>query len=189
MSILRTAARLPVLGRLVRAAAAIVAVSVAVIAFTGSAAYASIWQLTDGFDYQPASTWTVEAYGSSGGGFDLNAGTARTAPNNAYLWAQTQFSAVGRSVTLRNNSTRNGCAAAIYLTGLSGAKVNIEVINPSTWTYISLRQVTLTGGGYTQYTVPSWTGGPNTVYVRIALVGSGAYQLIRADDLIVQCNY
>ncbi len=189
MSILRMAARWLALSRLARATAATVAVSAVVVAFTGSAAYASLWQLTDGFDYQPANTWTVEAYGSSGGGFDLNAGTARTAPNNAYLWAQSQFSAVGRSVTLRNNSTRNGCAAAVYLTGLSGAKVNVEVINPSTWTYISLRQVTLTGGGYTQYAVPSWTGGPNTVYVRIALVGSGAYQLVRVDDLVVQCNY
>lgn len=189
MNVLKMAARKPGWGRLARAVIATVAVSAALVGFTGSAAHAGIWQLTDGFDYQPASTWTVEAYGSSGGGFDLNAGTARTAPNNAYLWAQTQFSAVGRSVTLRNNSTRIACAAAVYLTGLKGAKVNIEVINPSTWTYVSMRQVTLTGAGYTQYTVPSWSGGPNTVYVRISLLGTGAYQLIRADDLVVQCTY
>ena len=173
----------------VRVAAAILGTSAGVLALTGGPAQASLWQLQDGFDYQPASTWSIDHAGSSGGGFDLNAGTARTAPNDAYLWAQTQFAGVGRSVTLRNNSTRTSCAAGVYLQGFDGAKVNVEVINPSDWTYVSLHSVTISGSGYRQYTVGPWTGGPNTVYVRVSLLGTGAYNLIRVDDLTVQCSY
>lgn len=177
-------------GRVARMAVACVVASAALVGATGAVAHAGgIWQLEDGFDYQPSSTWRIEAYGSSGGGFDLNAGTARTAPNNAFLWAQTQFSSVGRSVTLRNNSSRIDCAAGIYIAGLRGAKVNFEIINASTNTYISLRSVTLNGGGYGLVTVPSWRGGPNTVYVRVSLLGTGSYNLIRIDDLVVQCSY
>jgi hypothetical protein len=173
----------------VRVAAAILGTSAGVLALTGVPAQASLWQLQDGFDYQPAATWTIEHVGTSGGGFDLNAGTARTAPNDAFLWAQTQFSSVGRSVTLRNNSTRTSCAAGIYLQGFDGAKVNVEVIDPSTWTYVALNTVTISGSGYRQYTVGPWTGGPNTVYMRVSLLGTGAYNLIRIDDLTVQCSY
>ena len=178
-------------GRIVRVAIASVLASATLVGATSAAAHAGgYWQLDDGFDYQPASTWRIEAYGSSGGGFDLNAGTARTNPNNAYLWAQTQFSSVGRFVTLRNNSTRLDCGAGIYLTGLRGAKVNFEIINASTNTYISLRTVTLSGGGYSQVTVPPWRGGPNTVYVRVSLLGNGVgFNLIRIDDLAVGCAY
>jgi hypothetical protein len=172
-----------------RAVAVILATSTGALVLAGAPAHASGWQLQDGFDYQPAATWTLEHYGTSGAGFDLNAGTARTAPNNAYLWAQTQFSSVGRSVTLRNNSTRNDCAAGVYLQGFDGAKVNVEVIDPSSWTYVALHSVTLSGSGYRLYTVGPWTGGPNTVYVRISLLGTGAYNLVRVDDLTVQCSY
>jgi hypothetical protein len=177
------------IGRWVRTVAAVVAASAGVLAITVGPAQASLWQLQDGFDYQPAATWTVEHYGTSGGGFDINTGTAHTAPNNAYLWAQTQFASVGRSVTLRNNSTRSSCAAGIYLQGFDGAKVNVEVIDPSSWTYVALNSVTITGGSYRQYTVGPWTGGPNTVYVRVSLLGTGAYNLVRVDDLTVQCSY
>ncbi len=189
MSIPRITAKISGFGRMARFAIATVVMSAAVLGLTGGPAHASLWQLTDGFDYQPASTWRIEHYGTSGGGFDLNVGTARTAPNNAFLWAQTQFSAVGRSVVLRNNSTRDECGAGIYLNGLSGAKVNFEIINPSNWTYISLSNITLSGAGYKLYTVPVWRGGPNTVYIRVSLIGTGTYNLIRVDDLVVQCGY
>jgi len=189
MNIRKLTARVPGIGRMARVAVATVVASAALIGFTGGAAYANIWQLLDGFDYQPDSTWRTETYGSSGAGFELNAGTALSAPNNAYLWAHTEFSSVGRSVTLRNNFTRLDCAAGIYITGLSGARVNFEVINPSTWTYISLRTVTLSEGGYTMITVPSWRGGPNVVYVRVSLIGTGGFQAVRIDDLVVQCTY
>lgn len=68
-------------------------------------------------------------------------------------------------------------------------KVNFEIINPSTWNYLSLKTVTLTGSGYTLATVPSWRGGPNTVYVRVSLLGGGAFSSIRVDDLVLQCTY
>lgn len=190
MTMRRTLARrAAAAGRLTKVAITSVLVSAGLLTATATAAHASIWQVSDGFDYQPASTWQLTHVGTGGGLFELNAGTARTAPNNAYLWAQNNFSSVGRSVTLRNNSTRNFCIAGIYLKGLSGVKVNFEVINPSTWTYISLKTVTLTGGGYTQATVPSWQGGPNTVYVRVSLLGSGSFSSVRVDDLVVQCTY
>ncbi|GAA0562525.1 hypothetical protein GCM10010172_52180 [Paractinoplanes ferrugineus] len=175
--------------RTVRRAVLGAVLSMGLIAGTATAAHASIWQLIDGFDYQPASTWQATASGASGSGFDINAGTARSAPNNAFLWAQTQFSSVGRSVVLRNNSSRITCGAAVYLQGLSGASVNVEVIDPSTWTYISLKNVTLNSSSYTMVTVPPWTGGPNTVYFRVSLLGKGGFSSIRADDATIQCTF
>lgn len=177
------------LRRSIVAAALTVIVSAGLLGVTGGAAQASIWQLNDGFDFQPASTWSVGTAGTGGGGFDLNVGTARSAPNDAFLWSQTQFSSVGRSVTLRNNSTRIACGAGVYVQGLSGARVNFEVINPATFTYLALQSVTLSGGGYTQIIVPAWSGGPNTVLVRVSLLGSGGFNSIRIDDLVVQCTY
>src|SRR5689334_17821476 len=52
-----------------RLAVATVVASTALIGFTGGTASAgvgtnSIWQLDDGFDSQPASTWRVESYGT-----------------------------------------------------------------------------------------------------------------------------
>jgi hypothetical protein len=145
--------------------------------------------LTDGFDRNPTSTWHIEKYGVSGGGFYINAGTARSAPNNAYLWSQTEFSSVGRYVTLRNNSYRDQCAAGIYIQGMTGAKVNVEVIDPDRWVYISLKTATINSSGYTKVVVPRWEGGPNTVYFRVSLLGGSGFSMVRIDDLVVQCAY
>src|SRR5512142_2820244 len=52
--------RLVTVGRVPRMAVATVLVSAGLLAATGGVAHASIWQLNDGFDYQPANTWRFE---------------------------------------------------------------------------------------------------------------------------------
>lgn len=165
-------------------------VSAGLVAMTSGVAHAGIWQLNDGFEYNPAATWTLYHSAIGGGGFDLNAGTARTGYNDAWLSVQTGFSSVGRSVYLTPAQLhQSSCGAAIYISALSGSQLNFEVINPSTWTYIALKTVTLSGGGYTLVTVGPWVPGPLTVFIRVSLLGNGGFSAVRVDDLLVQCQY
>ncbi|MBN2528974.1 MAG: hypothetical protein JXR76_21475 [Deltaproteobacteria bacterium] len=176
-------------GRFIRATILTAMASVFLTIASGGVAHANLWQLSDGFDSNPSDTWYFETYGVSGAGFDINAGTARSAPNNAYLWSQTNFSAVGRYVTLRNNSYRDQCAAGIHIQGMAGAKVNVEIIDPKKWVYVSLKTATINSSGYTKVLVPAWTGGPNTVYFRVSLLNGSGFSMVRVDDLVVQCTY
>lgn len=177
-------------GRGVRRVVVTLLVSAGLIAVTSGVAHAGTWQMNDGFEYNPAGTWTLYHSGVGGGGFDLNAGTARTGYNNAWLSVQTGWSSVGRSVYLTPAQLhQSSCGAGIYIAALSGARLNFEVINPSTWTYVALKTVTLSGGGYTLVTVGPWVPGPTTVFIRVSLLGSGAFNAVRVDDLIVQCQY
>src|SRR5215211_4684809 len=128
----------------------VLAISCALIIGLAGPAQASVWQLSDGFEGNPAAVWTLYRVGTGGGGFDINAGTARTPYNNAWLSMQSSgWSSVGRSVHLTPATVhQTTCAARIYVLPLGTAKINFEVIKPSTWTYISLKTVTLSGSTY-----------------------------------------
>jgi hypothetical protein len=176
-----------------RAVLAVLVTSAGLVAAIAAPAHADLWQLSEGFEGDPATTWQVRSYGASAGGFEINAGTARSGSNNAWLTAETEFSSVARSVYLRPAQLhRPTCGASIYLRPFPGAdggdvRVNVEVIDPSNWNYIALKTVTLTGSGYTQVSTPSWKPGPITVFVRVSLLGVGGYSGLRVDDLNVQC--
>jgi hypothetical protein len=173
----------------------VLVVSAGTLAVSATAAHADTWQLSDGYELNPTTTWSLERYGVSSGGFELNQGTARTGRNNAYLRATTSFSALGR--TVRITPTRHGptCAASVYVQTPGGATVNFEVINPASWTYIRLTTVTpaSTGSGWTLVSSPVWEPGVNggeNVVIRVALLGNGTSTWIRLDDLQVSCwNY
>lgn len=154
-------------------------------------AQASLWQLSDGFEGNPAATWTLFKVGTGGGGFDINAGTARTPYNNAWLTIQSSgWSSVGRNVHLTPVTVHQAsCAARIYVLPLGTAKINFEVIKPSTWTYLSLKTVTLSGSTYQSVTTNSWNAFDVDVFVRVSLIYTGGFSAVRLDDLVVQCSY
>ena len=178
----------------IRAAAVVVAMTVGTIAGTAGAAYADYWALSDGFELSPASTWRLETYGVSSGGFELGQGTARSGRNNAWLRATTSFSAYGRNVRITPARYGPDCSASAFIQTPGGASVNFEVIEPSTWTYIRLTSVTpaSTGSGWTLVSSGVWhpgrEGGENVV-IRVALLGDGySNDWIRIDDLQVSCS-
>jgi len=155
------------------------------------AAYAgTVWQLDDSFESNPAGTWTFYHEGLGSGGFDINAGQARSWSNNAWLTAQSGWSSVGRTVSLtpfQPGRTLN-CATQIYIKPFGTATVSLEVIDPSTWTYVALKTVTLSGDSYKAVTTAPFIPPHKDVFVRISLTGDG-YRAVRIDDLIVQCQY
>lgn len=163
--------------------------STAVVVATAGTAHASLWQVQDSFD--PTSTWTFDRTAGDGG-FDSNPGTARSPNNSAWMTIQSNgWSGVRRNVHLRPVPFHSpvNCAAQIYVQPLGTAKLNFEVIKPSTWTYIALKTVTLSGGSYQAVTTNSWRALDADVVVRVSLLYTGGFSAIRVDDLTVQCTY
>jgi hypothetical protein len=154
-------------------------------------AYANVWQLQDGFEYSPASTWTLYHSGNGSGGFDIKAGRSRSGYNNAWLTVLTGWSSVGRTVQFTPylpGRTLN-CGAQIYIQPVIGSsKLNFEVIDPSTWRYVALKTVTLTGGSYQAVAVP-FVPARKDLFVRVSLLGNGSTSAARVDDLTVSCQY
>src|SRR4051812_929838 len=121
---------------------------------TGAPAHAaSTGTLSDNFEAPNAgSVWTME-HGDSA--FVEYSSTAHSPSHEAYgPWAPPGgWSSVGRSIHLPvvlNSTSR--CSVSIWLRPLGVTRFNVEVINPSDWTYISLKTVTLgTPSGYQPY--------------------------------------
>jgi hypothetical protein len=150
-------------------------------------AYASVWQLDDGFEGNPASTWSLYHSAIGGGGFNINAGTARSGSNNAWLVTQTGWSSVGRTVHLTPAQLHQvTCAAQIYIQPLNTTTLNFEVIDPPTWTYVSLKTVTLPAGSYQRVLTDPFVPYRTDVFVRVSTTSPST---ARVDDLTVQCVY
>lgn len=171
--------------RLRRAALTIAAVTTAVVIGAAGTAHANMWQLTDNFDSNPAATWKI----GGEGGFNTSPTTSawlRKSDNSG--WAE-----VGRTVHLTPAQFhRAECAASISLRASadgSTSTVNIEVIDPSSWTYIALNKVSVTGSNFQQFNVGPWTPGPVDVYFRVSLLAAGSYRYLGVDSLVVSCAY
>jgi hypothetical protein len=156
-------------------------------------AKADLWQLQDGFELNDhARTWTLQHSGNGSGRFDVRAQRALSGYNNAWLTTITGWSSVGRTVQItpyqRGKTFR--CGARIYIQPVIGnSKVNFEVINPSNWTYIALKTVTLTGTSYQAVQTGEFIPARKDIFVRVSLLGNGNARAARVDDLTVQCYY
>lgn len=177
--------------RRVTSAAGAIVISCGLVLMLAGPAQASVWQFSDGFEGNPSAVWTLYRVGTGGGGYDYNAGTARTPYHNAWLSMQgSGWSSVGRTVHLTPATVhQTSCTARIYALPLGTAKLNLEIIKPSTWTYISLKTVTLTGSSYQAVTTDSWNALDVDVFVRVSLIYTGSFSAVRLDDLAVQCIY
>jgi hypothetical protein len=174
--------------RLPRRTAFVAVFSTLFLAATGTAAHAKGWGLQDGFEDNPEATWTIQTYGSSFGSFENNAGTAHSGNNYVWLSAGTDFAAVGRPVHIPDLASPS-CSASVYLETVYAGQVNVEIINPATWTYMASNQVTLSPGGYQQIFVGTFYPDPSDVYVRVSVLGTGTgnWSGVRVDDLQVSC--
>jgi hypothetical protein len=83
----------------------------------------------------------------------------------------------------------------IYVLPLGTARINFEIIKPSTWTYISLKTVTLTGSSYQAVTTDSWDALDANVFVRVSLIYNGSFSAVRIGRshrpmrLLLSCVY
>jgi hypothetical protein len=176
--------------------AAVAGASLALVLATGAPAHAaSTGTLSDNFEAPDAgSVWTME---HGDGAIVEYSSTAHSPSHEAYgPWAPPGgWSSVGRSIYLPvvlNSTSR--CSVTIWVRPLGVTRFNVEVINPSDWTYISLRTVTLgTSSGYQPYqqiSVPTWTPHTRDVVFRVSQIDIGTDTVgANIDDLKVACKW
>jgi hypothetical protein len=171
----------------------IAGVAGALLVGAATPAFASVWTLSDGFESNPAATWWFEASDQFGhgdfGGFD---GIPHTGSKYATIYRfDAGWASVARNVHLTPaQSHRASCGAQVWLQEAPGTRVNIEVINPSTWTYVAVNSVTLpSDNAWHAYGSGSWTPGPVDVVFRVSVISTGGFARVKVDDLTVQCSY
>ena len=159
----------------------------------GAARARAAWQLFDSFETNPAATWFFEHPGSGGGVFETAGQYSRTGTNDAYIYVSSSFSSVGRTVILAPFFPGRTLysIASIYLRPYgTNVTVNFEVIDPSNWTYISLKTVTLSNSyTYQLVTTDMFIPYRQDVYVRVSvLAGTAGSVGVDVDDLMVQAE-
>jgi len=155
-------------------------------------AFGLTWSLTDNFENNPAASWWSESDADGylqWGGHD---GLARSGVDYAEVYRFVQgWSSADRAVTLPYQAVAAArtCTLAGYVQELVGTRFNVEVIDPTSWTYLALGVFTLPDTFvWHQYSV-SWTGGPSSVVLRFVVVSNGNFARIKVDDVTVQCVF
>jgi hypothetical protein len=147
--------------------------------------------LDDNFETAAASNWTFPHSGADAGG-NISTTDSFSPTHNAFVTIRgAGFSAAGRLVSLASVPKPANCHADILVKPLSVGTINVEVINPATFTYIALRTQALAPSPYSTQAI-NWTaaaGSPSTVLFRVSLLGTtdGSRSSIRLDDLHVRC--
>lgn len=176
---------------LVRLAVAVAATTAVTLGVAASPAQADLWQHTDGFESNPAAVWQFHRAGAGSGALELGAGTAAAGLNNAILTTSPGgWSGVGKLLTVRprtaGHSTTCGGGFGVRPVG-APAVLNIEVIDPTTWTYLALRTVRVSEPVWRRHDVASYRDGPTQVFVRVSLLGGSGP--VRVDEMGFQCTF
>ena len=152
------------------------------------------WTSSDGFEADPAGLWTF------GGNPDCPyCGSISDDPWQAHSgtrWASIETKAANswysaaRTVTLAPPTTSATCALQMFVKVPAGT-VNVEVIDPTTWTYLALTTVGVSTD-YRLVTTPAWRTAPRDVVVRASVVRTGSpptTAFANIDDVTVRCTY
>lgn len=187
--------------RLARAVFAVFTVVASAIVGLPGVAQAGTWSFSDYMEISggvpPQSRFTFASDGGAGN-FVSSVATPET-PSKAH--SPTRYadlssggfygtwSSVGRTVTISALvANRPVCRFSAYT--YSGSQYfNIEVIDPSTWTYVAVKKVR--GGNWTWGRMSTDTFIPSTarVFVRVSLLGPSYLALGFVDDFHISCTY
>jgi hypothetical protein len=168
------------------------AVGIGTVAGPAHATTRVVWwtNTVDDFESNPASVWNFDGAGTDVGFFSTGAAYAHSGTGSAWLFQfDPGFSSVGRPVYINTALVYpSGCLATFYLRSETSTVVNVEIIEPHTWTYIALNQVT-TSPTWTPYTVGPWGVHQLDVFVRVSALQSapGGVNIVSVDDLTVAC--
>lgn len=172
------------------------ATTLGLVATTAGAAHASAWGTSDGFEANPGATWTFEKSGVGGAGFEYGIGSAYEGQGNAWTEVTTGWSAIKKTQRVTPALAHNvTCGVQFAIQPWGGATVNIEVIDPKTWTYIALKTVYLPGHSYQiagvgPFNLNAYSPNQPDVVVRVSqLEKSGIYHWIRIDNYNMTCVY
>jgi hypothetical protein len=162
----------------------------------------NIWSFGDSFEnYDSAGVWVTDRWECWAAPTTYPNGCSwvfsGTGANYASLGVKSGLSTIGRPVTL--SAFKSGrtlrCIARMYVRPYSNTPPSgqLEVIDASTWNYISVKTFTLgtgTGQPWASITTPQWTPPHKDVYVRMVLYGDGQNtKSIDVDALGISCNW
>ncbi|GAB1822619.1 hypothetical protein HerbRD11066_57830 [Herbidospora sp. RD11066] len=184
-----------------RALIAVIVVMAGVLLPAGPAS-AGLWQFTDGFEGDnPNLRWSFTDQGECGVPLYGNiGGQPRTGTRSAVVYSgpSAGWCAIGRTIRLSPVAAHPGsrCGMGVWarVSNNPATQLNVEVIDPATWTYLALATVTSDGtSGYRQVTV-TWNAWQADVVLRFATVhvggaGPGVMARTELDDVLVQCFY
>ncbi|GAA3299340.1 hypothetical protein GCM10018962_76570 [Dactylosporangium matsuzakiense] len=187
-----------------RALVALAGVVTAALAVPG-AAYASGWQLTDGFESNPSATWScwnsvVDPNFVNGCNIGFASPNPHSGTRTSWIQANSGWSDVGRTVSLTPFTAGRTltCGARLWgrtLTFNAQLHGQLEVIDVATWTYVSVQPFTFTKANdyliWRPVTTAAWVPPHKDVFVRIGLIGENNNELdaLEVDDLTVSCSY
>lgn len=178
-----------------RRIAATVGMSLAFVLAAGAPAHAANATLSDDFEAADANyVWTTE-HGECclvpGNNPDAHSGSHAGFLPFARLGSWTSL---GRSVHLPAVlEPRTRCKAWIWIDPLWPITVNVEVINPTDWTYIALSTVTLAANsGWQQISTRVWMPYTSDVYFRVSNISDDVQAYggeAWIDDFSVLCAW
>jgi hypothetical protein len=165
----------------------VLAMATAGVMLTAGAAHATITNLDDLFDNNPASRWTVESTDRDGG--------VRFLESSAEIYnldvGPNDYTSISREFVISPFSVSHRCEASMWVVGAfdgSTATVNFEVIDPRTWTYLSLKRATVKGTNLQRINLPNWSNGPPRFVFRVSLFGANSFRSVEVIALWMQCD-
>jgi hypothetical protein len=171
--------------------AAVTAFSAAMYVLPSAYAARTGFVVFDGFEDNPAASWSFAGDGTHYGDFGHDLGSPHSGSQLAWLNVfGPGWSSVGREVQIDTSAyTPSTCSASFYLLSVTDSLVNVEVIDPSTWTYVTVQQVQA-GPDWASYSSGWWTPGATDVFVRVSVLGTGGGDTedrVMVDDMQVRC--
>jgi len=163
---------------------------------------------SDDFENNAQARWTCEVYFSNSGCVVFNIGGTHSGQFVGAIWvhgATSNWTGIGRTVTLTppaGTTTATSCQAKIWVAnssqhnsgGLITGKGQLEIINPSSWTYITTAPFTFTATNtawnfiYTSFFTPP----SGSIYLRVVDYGNGISTdetYFSVDDMSVSCAF
>jgi len=163
---------------------------------------------SDDFENNAQARWTCEVSASNTGCLVFNSAFPHSGQYVGQIWARgatSNWAGIGRTVTLvppAGTTTATSCQAKIWVRNISNhstggfttGKGQLEIINPSTWTYITTLPFTFTATNtswnfiYTSFFTP----GGGSIYLRVVTSPTGVAgdeSAFSVDDMIVSCTF
>jgi hypothetical protein len=172
------------------------ALAVAVMAAPTPALALTTWDFWDRFENGGENRWSSD--GTAGAAGVAFSSTAFSPTHEAYIFAwERGWYSLGRSVRVGVPAgSFAGCTSTIHVRPHNPRMVlNIEAINPTNWTYMGVKTVTLTApaDGFRPYQrVPgvSWTVANRDVFFRVSVISQtdDDLELIDLDDVNIRCS-
>jgi len=165
---------------------ALIGTLLTVPATSASASTFPVRRLWETFEGSSAATWTFSGTFGCCGHIEDDAFEAHSGTKSAYIGTPSpagSWYSVGKLVYLGSNQH---CQARLWVSHVGA--VNIEVINPSNWTYVALSS--LSGGSIYQSQFLNWYGGPRDVYFRVSSVSTDPVlnPWAHVDDITIDCS-